>query len=177
MLPGGGNSFELSGHTMVSTGFIKRAWLATIVYSVLFILFLAVLWRDRNVSRDATNLHLMFALACVTLSLVYHRVYDAVLVYPLLILEIVVQFRRGRMLYAGIAALFAVGFALPGRVWDAAGRALANGVGENSWIHLPGQQVPVISIAFFAMTFFSLVVALNSSPVLLGRNKGSYTGG
>ncbi|MDZ4861033.1 MAG: hypothetical protein SGI88_18840 [Candidatus Hydrogenedentes bacterium] len=169
MQPGGGNNFAESGQTMVSLGYFKPYGLNAIVSATLLGIFSVVLWKDRRFSRDINNLHVIFALVCLSLLLVYHRVYDAVLAYPILLVEAVALFRSNRRWHATVAAGFALVFVLPGAWWDITARKFGQAVGENSLIHLPNQFLPLTALVFSALAVYALSLALFESPFLIGR--------
>ena len=102
------------------------------------------------------TLHEVFAIACLTLSLEYHRIYDGVLVYPILLVETLAFVKAGSILNAAIAGCFAFVFALPGSLLDKTAQALGERIGENVLIHLPAGQFPLMSALFLLLTLYSM---------------------
>ena len=163
MAPGGGNDFAVSGQTMLSAGFIKPRLLALLVKAGLVALFCGVLWRQRRQPTSEISNHVLLCAACVTLCVLYHRIYDGVLVYPLLLVATADALQHSNKSNAIVFGAFSLLFALPGALLDAVGRVLGRSVGENPLCYMPENMLPVVPILFFFLTLYTLIVGLRAT--------------
>jgi hypothetical protein len=172
MAPDGGNSFASSGQTILSAGFFKP-FAARICIDVFFAA--AFILMGRKILKDRASghsLHAVLMLACLTLAILYHRVYDGVLVYPLILLEFAEFVRHGDRINSTIAGFFVFVFALPGSLLERAAIAGGKAIGENPLIHLPAGQFPLASVLFFLLTVYSVCLYARGTPTrILGASR------
>jgi len=166
--PGAANHYANSGQTMLSSGLFKAVPSVAVNVAALG-LFLAAGFYRRKTLASRIGLHEWFALTCVTMTLEYHRTYDGVLVYPFLLIEIFALWYGGRRVHAAVLAAYALFFALPGAVVDRIALGLGGVVGDNSVVHLPVGQFPLLSGLFLLLTLHSLYLyAFCESAVEIG---------
>ena len=153
--PGAANHFANSGQTMLSSGLLKAV--PSVAVNVLVLgLFLAAGLYKRNRLSPRMGLYEWFAIACVTMTLEYHRTYDGVLVYPFLLLAACSMYRDRQWGHAAILGAFALFFALPGAFVDRAALLLGKLVGDNPVVYLPAGQFPLLSGVLLALTLYAL---------------------
>lgn len=158
MAPGGGNDFAVSGQTMVSAGFFADARLRGSLQMLLLIAFGVVVWKERAKRGQRRGLVVLFALICVTLSITYHRGYDAVLAYPLLLVLCAQSWRDGKWAHFCVSGFFALAFAMPGAMLEGAGRAIGRTAEMDPIILIPDGQFPLMSVLFFLQTAYAVVL-------------------
>jgi hypothetical protein len=172
----GGNSFAGSGQTNISLGLFKSNAVSLSIGAVLFAAFVLKALHETRRAAFQPALHAVFAMACLTLALVYHRIYDGVLVYPLLLLELALFTQRGDRANRAITGFFALLFALPGALFEKAGIMLGAALGENPVVHMPAGQFPLPSLLFLLLTVYSVglyVFGTPSIPLGLRENPGA----
>lgn len=155
----GGNTFAVSGETMIWLGYVAwppGLWLMRAAIALVFIV--ALCRESRRPEGEPTVNTALFA-ACATMSLVYHRAYDAVLVYPLLFAQTVLLLEQRKLVRGGIGAVFCAVFALPGRVFEAAGESCAGYM--PAWVLVSERGAPVLAIAFTCLTAYSAVLVFS----------------
>jgi len=160
MEPGGGNSFAHSGQTILSLDFLRVDWIRYCVAVALVAAFVLAVRRARLQVMNSMNVYLLFALVCLVLHLVYHRIYDGVLMYPVLLVACVRLIHQRKRSLAVVAAGFICAFALPGAVWEAVARRLGGIIGENAIVYLPQDTFPLAAVTMFLLTVFALYVSI-----------------
>jgi hypothetical protein len=126
--------FTYRGHggDLLQLEFFREPALNWAGKAILGAILLAALWRE--IWRPALSLNAVLLVTSATLCLVYHRLYDAVLLVPLLLVAARALWLRRRWGLAAIAIGFLAFFALPqGWVAEAA-NVLGEWVREDSWI-------------------------------------------
>lgn len=158
MAPGGGNDFAVSGQTMVSAFFFADAWVRRGVQMLLLMVIGVVVWKERAKRGERRDPGVLFALICITLTITYHRAYDAVLAYPLLLVLCAQRWQAGHWAHCCVSGLFAAAFALPGAALEWAGRALGRVADLDPVILMPDGQFPLMSVLFFLQTAYAVVL-------------------
>lgn len=157
---GGGNTFTVSGHTMLTLDFLKSEALALSAKGALLSAFVWILWRERRRGIREYDLPVLFFASCLTLVLVYHRVYDGTLAYPFLLLKAACLIRARDWPHAAIAGAFIAVFSLPGRLFTAVAKRLGAAIGDNGFVVIPDGIFPLSAVLMFLLTLFALYLCL-----------------
>jgi hypothetical protein len=158
--PGGGNTFAVSGYTMLTLDFLESDALTLIGKGALLLAFVWILWRERQRRMGDYDLHVLFFASCLTLGLAYHRTYDGALAYPFLLLEAACLFRARDWPHAAIAGTFIAVFSLPGRVFIAIATQLGAAIGQNGFVVIPDGIFPLSAVLMFLVTVFALYLCV-----------------
>lgn len=156
---GGGNTYAVSGETMIWLGYL--AWPPGLWFmrATIMFVFIVALWRESRRPGSEPEINVVLFAACATMSLVYHRAYDAALVYPLLFAQTTLLLEQRKLVRGGIGAVFCAVFALPGRVFEATGEVSAGYMPD--WIIVSERGAPVLAIAFTCLTVYSAALVFS----------------
>jgi len=156
---GGFNSFPISGYNMVQLDCFKIPFIGMVLKLVLISLFVYIF--VKRIKRKGIGLNFMFMAMCLTMIIVYHRVYDIAIIMPLLIMVSITLFEGRRWAEGFISLCFVLFFLLPESVVFRVADMIGKIIGPNKVLYLSSftkwkNIFPIFPMVLLAMTLFSL---------------------
>jgi hypothetical protein len=126
--------FTYRGHggDLLQLEFFRQPVLNWLGKAILGVVLLVALWRERR--RPTLSLNAVLVVTCTTLSMVYHRLYDAVLLVPLLLVVVRHLWLRRRRASAAMGLGFLIFLLVPAPWVAELANVLGEWVGESSLI-------------------------------------------
>lgn len=109
--PGHLNHYDTHSETMCHLGFFKIAFLNYALKGLAACIVLWLFWRERNIAFFSDTL--LLSAFCLTLLIFYHRCYDLVLVYPLILIRLYDFYKKRQWRFFGITLLFPLFLCIP----------------------------------------------------------------
>jgi len=107
----GFNTFPVSGYNMVTLNFLCYPTVVAVLKGIFLLIAVWAIWRDRMTSRFGLNFLLL--LGCITLLVVYNRLYNLVFIEILLLTKINLCWQHRRYRRMVVPGLFLFLFLLP----------------------------------------------------------------
>jgi len=133
-ISGGFNSFPISGYNMIQLDFFKIPFLGASLKLIFIIIFFHLLYK--GIKQKNIGLNFMFMTMCVTMITVYHRVYDMVLIMPLLIMVSITLLKDKKIPETIIAMFFIIFFMLPESIVFAISNTIGQITGNNPIVYI-----------------------------------------
>jgi len=157
-ISGGFNSFPVSGYNMIQLDCFKISSIGLFFKGVFVLIFFHLL--IKNIKKQEIGLNFVFMTMCVTMIIVYHRVYDMAIIMPLLIMVAIVLWKDKKFTQTVIATAFILFFMLPESIVFTVANILGQAVGENDLFYLSSFMqwktiFPLLSVILFLISLFS----------------------
>ena len=158
-IAGGFNSFPISGYNMIQLDCFKIPFLGLGLKLVFVGIFFVLLYK--NIKRKVIGVNFMLFSMCVTMIIAYHRVYDMVLVIPLLIMVLITLIQAKKVPQAAIAAIFILFFLLPETIVFSISNLIGGLIGENSVVYLSSFNhwktiFPILPLTVLGLSIFTV---------------------
>ena len=153
--PDGINNPEVHGSNLVHLGFFRPDAINWIGRGLMIVVFLLVLRKERK--RDGLGLEALLVTASLGMAVSYHRLYDLVILVPLLGALAACSWTGGRRWHFACALGFLLFFLVPQSLWNRIAAALGGMVGEIPFLVM-GMDTRTSSAQFFPIYGIGLLL-------------------
>ncbi|MFC1478048.1 glycosyltransferase 87 family protein [Candidatus Margulisiibacteriota bacterium] len=162
------NTFRISGFDMLQFDFLNCSFTNAAVKLILIgIAFWAMLGERK---KTGISINLLFLLGCVTMIISYHRLYDLIIILPILLILWNNSFRKGQWLQFSITGLFLLFFLIERTYIIVFANWLGGLIGPNPVLVLNTHKqfstiFPVYPIVMFLMAAYSVYLFLKEDAI------------
>ncbi|MFC1478049.1 glycosyltransferase family 87 protein [Candidatus Margulisiibacteriota bacterium] len=168
----GYNTFPVYGYAQLQAEFFKSGILNILIKLLVLTTAIWAVYRERQSRR--LGLKLLLLIGCATMVISYHRIYDLVLVIPLMLVFWLSFYKQKQFAHFSITGIFLLWLLLPRHLVLKLGNAIGSLFQNNSVIHLP-QYVgelnnlthifPIYAVMMLLLTFYSAYLYFKADDV------------